>query len=110
MLDKTNTASPISADTAYRSKATGNGFSSRVHFRQTRGADVTPSRAEANAARSEVPPLSSPFFAAQKHRFGLFVRAIGAASAKTKIGLANIVTKAGGSRDVELRTTGRSAT
>ena len=30
-------------------------------------------------------------FAGQKHRFGLFVRTIGLARARTKIGLANLV-------------------
>jgi IS5 family transposase len=96
VLDKTNTASPVWADTAYCSKTNEahmarNGFASKVHFRRARGADLTPPQAKANAARSKVRSAVETVFAAQKHRFGLFIRTIGAARATTKIGLANIV-------------------
>jgi IS5 family transposase len=96
VLDKTNTASPVWADTAYRSKANEahmarNGFASKVHFRRAGGADLTPSQAKANAARCKARSAVETVFAAQKHRFGLFVRTIGVARAKAKIGLANIV-------------------
>ena len=96
VLDKTNTTSSVWADTAYRSKANEahmarNGFASKVHFRRARGADLTPPQAKANAARSRVRSAIETVFAAQKHRFGLFIGAIGLARATTKIGLANIV-------------------
>ena len=46
--------------------------------------------AKANAVRSKVRAAVETVFAAQKHRFGLFVRTIGIARATVKIGLANI--------------------
>jgi len=45
---------------------------------------------KANRARSKVRSAVETVFAAQKHRFGLFVRTIGLARARTKIGLANL--------------------
>ena len=95
VLDKSNTASRVWADTAYRSRANEahmakNGFVSKVHFRRRPGAPLTAAQAKANAARSKVRAAVETVFAAQKHRFGLFVRTIGIARAKVKIGLANI--------------------
>jgi len=95
VLDKTNTASQVWADTAYRSKANEahmerSGFMSKVHFRRRAGVGLTASQAKANAARSRVRSAVETVFAAQKHRFGLFVRTIGVARATVKIGLANI--------------------
>ncbi len=94
VLDKSNTASQVFADTAYRSKTNEahmekNGFVSKVHFRQRAGVALTAAQAKANAARSRVRSAVETVFAAQKHRFGLFVRTIGIARAKAKIGLAN---------------------
>jgi hypothetical protein len=68
-----------------------NGFASKVHSRRARGADLTPSQAKANAARSKVRSAIETVFGTQKHRFGLFIRTIGVARARTEIGLANIV-------------------
>ena len=45
---------------------------------------------KANRARSRIRSAVETVFAAQKHRFGLFVRTIGLARARTKIGLANL--------------------
>ncbi len=95
VLDKTDTASQVWADTAYRSKANEahmerSGFMSKVHFRRRAGVGLTASQAKANAARSRVRSAVETVFAAQKHRFGLFVRTIGVARATVKIGLANI--------------------
>lgn len=95
VLDKTNTASSVWADTAYRSAANEahlarNGFRSRVHFRRKPGFDLTPSQRKANRARSAVRSAIETVFAAEKHRFGLVVRTIGRARAATKIGLANL--------------------
>ncbi len=50
----------------------------------------------ANAARSKVRSAVETVFAAQKYRFGLFIRTIGVSRATTKIGLANIVYNATG--------------
>jgi hypothetical protein len=46
---------------------------------------------KANAARSKVRSAIEYVFAAEKHRFGLFVRTIGNARAKLKIGMVNLV-------------------
>lgn len=95
VLDRTNTASPVWADTAYRSQANEallekNGFVSKVHVRRKPGFDLTPVQRKANRARSRVRSAVETVFAAQKHRFGLIVRTIGMARATTKIGLANL--------------------
>lgn len=95
VLDKNNTASSVWADTAYRSKSNEmhmerNGFVSKAHFRRRAGSPLTEPQAKANAARSKVRSAVETVFAAQKHRFGLFVRTIGATRASVKIGLANI--------------------
>jgi len=76
VLDKSNTASSVWADTAYRSKANEthmekNGFVSKVHFRRRAGSPLTEPRAKANAARSKLRSAVETVFAAQKHRFGL---------------------------------------
>ena len=83
------------ADTAYRSKANEahlvkNGRRSKIHFRRQPGLDLTPSQRKANRARSKVRSAVETVFAGQKHRFGLFVRTIGLARARAKIGLANL--------------------
>jgi IS5 family transposase len=95
VLDKSNTAGAVWADTAYRSRANEthmakNGFVSKVHFRRRAGLPLTAAQTKANAARSKVRSAVETVFAAQKHRFGLFVRTIGVVRARVKIGLANI--------------------
>ncbi len=95
VLDATNTASDVWADTAYRSKTNEahlakNGRRSKIHFRRQPGHDLTPSQRKANRARSKVRSAVETVFAGQKHHFGLFVRTIGLARARTKIGLANL--------------------
>ena len=50
-----------------------------------------PRHARANAARSAVRSAIEHVFAGQKHRMKLFVRTIGLARAKAKIGMANLV-------------------
>ena len=96
LLDKTNTASVVWADTAYRSAANEahlarNGFRSQIHFRRKPGFDLTAAQTKANRARSRVRSAIETVFAAEKHVFGLVVRTIGIARANTKIGLANLV-------------------
>lgn len=96
VLDKTNTASSVWADTAYRSKANEahlakNGLRSMIHFRRKAGRDLPPSQKKANRARSKARSAVESVFAAEKHVFGLFVRSIGIARAPTRIGLANLV-------------------
>lgn len=96
VLDKSNTASPVWTDTAYRSQANEahlarNGFVSKVHFRRRPGRNLTRTQRKANRARSRVRSAIETVFAAQKHRFGLIVRTIGIARAGAKIGMANLV-------------------
>ena len=96
LLDKNNLASPVWADTAYRSKRNEtfmerNGFQSKVHFKKPPGKSLTEPRARANAARSRVRSKIEHVFGAQKTRMNLFIRTIGIARARTKIGMANLV-------------------
>ena len=95
VLDRDNTASSVWADTAYRSKANEahlarHGFRSKIHFRRKPGCDLSAAQKKANRARSKVRSAVETVFAAEKHRFGLFVRTIGIKRAATKIGLANL--------------------
>ncbi len=96
LLDKTNTASTVWADTAYRSKANEeflakNGFVSRIHRKKPPGRPMPETRRRANALKSKVRSRVEHVFAAQKDKMDLFVRTIGLARAKMKIGMANIV-------------------
>jgi hypothetical protein len=96
LLDKTNTAGVVWADTAYRSKANEqfmaeNGFVSRVHRKKPSGKPMPIRTARANGTKSKVRARIEHVFAEQKTRMGLFVRTIGIARARTKIGLANLV-------------------
>jgi transposase, IS5 family len=107
LLDRTNTASavwagePVNATgsnkpaNAYRSqknekRVANAGLVSKIHFRRAPGKALTANRQRANAARSKVRSAVEHPFAEQKSRMGLFVRSIGIARAKTKIGMANI--------------------
>jgi transposase, IS5 family len=95
LLDKTNTGSSVWADTAYRSaknerRIAKAGLVSKVHFRKPPGKLMPEPKQRANAARSRPRSAIEHVFADQKHRMGLFVRTIGIARARTKIGLANI--------------------
>ncbi len=96
LLDKSNTASTVWADTAYRSKANEvfmqtNGFVSRVHRKKPKGKPMSAARRRANSAKSKVRSHVEHVFAAQKDRMDLFIRTIGIARATTKIGMANLV-------------------
>jgi transposase, IS5 family len=96
LLDKTNLASSVWGDTAYRSARNErymekNGFVSMVHFRKPKGKPMPAHHRKANAARSKVRSAIEHVFAAQKHRMGMFVRTIGIARAAMKIGMVNLV-------------------
>lgn len=95
LLDPGNTGSKVWADTAYRSTKNEAvmakcGRISMVHFRKPKGRSLPANLAKANAARSAVRSAIEHVFARQKHRMGLFVRTIGLARAKVKIGMANL--------------------
>lgn len=96
LLDKSNTASPVWADTAYRSKANeefmdANGFVSRVHRKKPKGRPMPRRTAIANGRKSKIRSHIEHVFAEQKSRMGLMIRTIGIARATLKIGMANIV-------------------
>jgi transposase, IS5 family len=96
LLDKTNTASAVWADTAYRSAASEefmekNGFASHVHRKKPKGRAMPEAIRRANNAKSKIRSRVEHVFAEQKDRMGLFIRTIGIARAATKIGLANLV-------------------
>jgi transposase, IS5 family len=96
LLDKTNTAGDVWADTAYRSKANEtymaeNGFTSRIHRKKPTGRPMPERTRRANAMKSAVRSRIEHVFAEQKSRMGLFIRTIGMARARVKIGLANLV-------------------
>jgi IS5 family transposase len=90
LLDKTNTARSVWADTAYRSAANEefmqrNGFVSHVHRKRPKGRPMPEAIRRANNAKSKIRSRVEPVFAAQKDRMGLFIRTVGIARAKTKI-------------------------
>jgi IS5 family transposase len=96
LLDKTNTAGSVWADTAYRSKANEafmdeNGFVSRVHRKKPKGRPMPRQTAIANGRKSKIRSHVEHVFAEQKSKMGLVVRTIGIARTTLKIGMANIV-------------------
>ncbi len=73
LLDRSNTAGPVWADTAYRSKANErfmaeNGFVSRVHRKKPPGRPMPVRTARANGAKSKVRAKIEHVFAEQKSR------------------------------------------
>jgi IS5 family transposase len=96
LLDPGNTARTVWADTAYRSAANEafldkHGFVSRIHRKKPKGRPMPEVTRRANNAKSKIRSRFEHVFAEQKARMGLFVRTIGIARAKTKIGMANLV-------------------
>lgn len=95
LVDPTNTASPVWADTAYRSSANEaflkhRGRTSHIHRKKPKGKPMSKRTAKANAKKSKVRARVEHVFARQKSVMGLVIRTIGIARAKTKIGLANL--------------------
>lgn len=95
VLDRNNTGSTVWADTAYRSKKNEawlvrNGYVSDIHHKKPKGRPMSEAMARANGRRSKVRAAVEHVFAHQKARMGLFVRTIGIARARTKIGMVNL--------------------
>lgn len=95
LLDPTNTSKAVWADSAYRSAANEafldkHGFVSKIHRKKPKGRPMPEATRRANNAKSKVRSCVEHVFAQQKARMGLFVRTIGIARAKTKIGIANL--------------------
>jgi transposase, IS5 family len=96
LLDKTNTASGVWADTAYRSTTNEtflarNGFVSHIHRKKPKGRTMPEAMRRANNAKSKIRSRIEHVFAEQKDRMGLLIRTIGMARATIKIGMANLV-------------------
>ena len=95
VLDKNNTGSTVWADTAYRSKKNEawlekNGYFSDIHHKKPKGRPMSEAMSRANGRRSKIRAFVEHVFAQQKSRMGLFVRTIGIARARTKIGMVNL--------------------
>jgi IS5 family transposase len=95
LLDEDAFDSRVWADTAYRSAANERaigkaGRRSMIHFRRPKGRAMPGPHRRANRARSKVRSAVEHVFAEQKVRMGLFVRTIGLARARVKIGMANL--------------------
>jgi IS5 family transposase len=95
LLDAENTASDVWADTAYRSKRNEQmlkkrGPVSRIQHKKPKGRELPERLARANGRKSKVRALVEHVFAGLKNEMNLFVRTIGLARAKVKIGMANL--------------------
>ena len=95
LIDTSNTAGDVWADTAYRSKANesflaGRLLRSQIHRKKPKGKPMPRRSARANARKSAVRAAVEHVFARQKGPMGLFIRTIGIVRARTKIGLANL--------------------
>jgi len=82
LLDKTNTASAVWGDTAYRSATNEafmaeNGFVSRIQRKQPANRPMSRTVRRANNAKSEIRAGVEHVFAEQKDRMDLFIRTIG---------------------------------
>jgi transposase, IS5 family len=92
VLDRTNTTSEVLVDTAYRSAKNEEmllrrGLVSRIHRKKPKGRPMPERTRLANAQKSKVRSAVEHVFAHQKGMMGLFVRTIGLARARLKIGL-----------------------
>ena len=97
VLDKSNTASQVWADSAYRSaeieaKLEAKGYQSRVHRRAARNRPLSERQKAANTTRSRVRARVEHVFGHQENSMGgKIVRTIGIARARVKIGMMNLV-------------------
>ena len=90
-----NTGSKVWADTAYCSKKNEawlarHGYVSDIHHKKPKGRPMSEATSRANGRRSRIRAFVEHVFAQQKSRMRLFVRTIGMARARTKIGMANL--------------------
>ena len=96
LLDKTNTASDVWADTSYRSQANerhlaDHGLRSRIHRKKPKGKPMPANMARANGRKSKVRSAVEHVFAHEKGPMGLVVRTISIARAAVTIGLVNLI-------------------
>ena len=97
VLDTSNTASDVWADSAYRSdeieeKLGRRGLKSRIHHRAYRNRKLSEAQKAANTTRSSVRARVEHVFGDQKNAMGAeIVRTIGIVRARRKIGMTNLV-------------------
>src|SRR5712671_765859 len=97
VLDTSNTASDVWADSAYRSdeieeKLAARGLKSRIHRRAYRNRKLSEAQRAANTTRSKVRARVEHVFGDQKNGMGTgIVRTIGIVRARCKIGMTNLV-------------------
>jgi hypothetical protein len=95
VIDTSNTASDVWADSAYRSQKNetwlARNMLSRIHRRKPKGKPMPERIARANAAKSAVRAKVEHVIAQQKNRYDLFIRTIGFARAQAKLTLAKLV-------------------
>ncbi len=95
VLDPSNTASGVWADTAYRSKANldllrRRGLTPQFRRAKPRGKPMPAHIARGNTTRSRVRAHVEHVFATEKRRMGLVIRCIGLVRATARITLANL--------------------
>jgi len=95
VLNRDNTGSTVWADTAYRSKRNEewldrNGYVSEIHHKKPKGRPMSEATSRANGRRSKTRAFVEHVFARQKAQMKLFIRTIGIARARTKIGMTNL--------------------
>lgn len=95
VIDTSNTASDVWADSAYRSSKNkawlkANMLKSRIHGRKPKGKPMPEHTARANAAKSAIRARVEHVFAHQQNRYGLFISTIALARAQAKLMLANL--------------------
>lgn len=83
------------ADTAYRSKKNEewlekNGYVSDIHQKKPKDRSMSEATSRANGRRSRIRAFVEHVFARQKAQMKLFIRTIGIARARTKIGMTNL--------------------
>lgn len=96
LLDRSNTASDVWANTAYRSKANQvfmekHDFVSKVHRKKPHLKPTPPHIQKSNARKSVVRSRVDHVFSDLKSQTGLFVRTVGITRATMRVGLAKIV-------------------
>jgi IS5 family transposase len=95
LINKSNTAGDVWADTAYRSAKNekhlaDNGLRSQIHRKKPKGKPMPEAISRANGRKSKVRAFVEHVFAREKGPMGLVIRTIGLARARVKIGLANL--------------------
>jgi IS5 family transposase len=95
VLNRGNTGSTVWADTAYRSKKNEawlekNSYRSDIHHKKPKGRPMSEATSRANGRRSKIRACVEHVFGRQKAQMKLFVRTIGIARARTKIGMTNL--------------------